>query len=156
MIDLSVCSLDISLSSYASTLKDRLGIYHFPIIAKVLFNNSVSVSSLHFGPRLNIKKADWVGFSAAVDGFLLSQSSLISYNSFISCVNYTAILLKFCKWEPLFLVEKFCSKVNNNIESLFIAKRHIARVKHFLITKKRLSFREYCATMIRDTPSGEI
>ena len=168
VLDLVLCSSEISHIIDCNTINDTLGSDHFP----VQFTLSKHCGKSTFtGPRnksFNFAKANWNVFAEHIkDSF---EAELVTdYNSFISALNQAAInaipVKKYsmrgnkCPWWDesctrmvnlrKYLIRQFLN--NGSCTSYIIAKRYIALCKKHLLKKKRTSFASFCERLSRDS-----
>lgn len=175
VIDLVFCSDDITLRCSSHTLEDTLGSNHFPVWVNIGLNLPLQCKKQFKENKFNCRKADWNRFSEVMSAELGSNTLLLTYEDFCSCVLSSAnasiprVKRNRTKYNPCPWWDDECGRIiglrkqlirryksSKSMEAFMIANRYIALSKKILNRKKRSYFKTFCESLNRDSAISEV
>ena len=173
VLDLVLCSADLSQLIECTTITDTLGSDHFPVTLSLRRKCNRHVSFANLPSSFNYRRANWKNFAELLNNSF-AELLVSDYESFVEGINDAAIasiprkrksnLGKQCPWWDdsctrlvnlrRFLIRKFLA--NGSYDSFIIAKRHIALCKKHLLKKKRQAFKDFCENLSRESSLSDV
>lgn len=168
-LDLTLLSAELAPHSTWEVTTDCGNSDHFPTLC-TLHQDIITKDSYRFTKRI-FKKADWDLYSITIDNFLQEDED-ISYDNLMHIINHAAEITIPTKtasstskpknpwWDQdcdKLLQERKKSlkvfKTQPSLDNFLSAKRIIANIRRRLKEKKKISFRNFCENLNRNTDS---